>query len=214
LNRRPVSAYTGSMSALSSPDTTTANTGYCGILLAAGTGSRFDPAGVDNKLLAIPADLQQAIVLTAAANLLQTVPVLAVCRTPLLVPGLTAAGCSALICTEAGLGMSASLKYGLQHAAQAQGWIIALGDMPYVKPSTYAGLLAALKDGVDIAVPVYQGQRGNPVAFSRHHLSRLLAIEGDRGARQLLKEFSVQEIPVNDPGIHRDIDTRDDLHCR
>jgi len=202
------------MSALSSPDTTTANTGYCGILLAAGTGSRFDPAGVDNKLLAIPADLQQAIVLTAAANLLQTVPVLAVCRTPLLVPGLTAAGCSALICTEAGLGMSASLKYGLQHAAQAQGWIIALGDMPYVKPSTYAGLLAALKDGVDIAVPVYQGQRGNPVAFSRRHWSRLMALEGDRGGRQLLKEFSVQEIPVNDPGIHRDIDTRDDLHCR
>lgn len=208
---RPVSAYTGGMSALSHPDTLAANAGYCGILLAAGNGSRFDPAGVDNKLLAIPGDLQQAVVFVAASNMLQTVPVLAVCRTRLLVPELTAAGCTALICADAGLGMSASLKYGVQHAAQAQGWIIALGDMPYVKPSTYAGLLAALKDGVDIAVPVYQGQRGNPVAFSRRHLSRLMALEGDRGARQLLKEFPVREIPVNDPGIHRDIDTRDDL---
>ena len=208
---RPVSAYTGGMSALSHPDTLAANAGYCGILLAAGNGSRFDPAGVDNKLLAIPGDLQQAVVFVAASNMLQTVPVLAVCRTRLLVSELTAAGCTALICADAGLGMSASLKYGVQHAAQAQGWIIALGDMPYVKPSTYAGLLAALKDGVDIAVPVYQGQRGNPVAFSRRHLSRLMALEGDRGARQLLKEFPVREIPVNDPGIHRDIDTRDDL---
>lgn len=199
------------MSALFHPDTPAANAVYCGILLAAGNGSRFDPAGVDNKLLAIPGDLQQAVVFAAASNMLQTVPVLAVCRNPLLVPGLTAAGCTTLICADAGLGMSASLKYGVQHAAQAQGWIIALGDMPYVRPSTYAGLLAALKDGVDIAVPVYLGQRGNPVAFSRRHLSRLMALEGDRGARQLLKEFPVREIPVNDPGIHRDIDTRDDL---
>lgn len=202
------------MPAISDPAITLTDARYYGILLAAGKGSRFDPAGVDNKLLATPTDLNEAIVFAAARNMLQTLPVLAVCRTPLLVSGLTTAGCTTLICTEADLGMSASLKYGLQHAATAQGWIIALGDMPYVKPSTYAGLLAALKDGVDIAVPVYQGQRGNPVAFSRRHLSHLLALEGDRGARQLLKEFPVHEIPVNDPGIHRDIDTRDDLQSR
>lgn len=195
-------------------NTIAAQTCYYGILLAAGKGSRFDPAGVDNKLLAIPADMGEAVVLAAAGNMLKSLPVLAVCRTPVLAQELTAAGCTALICTDADLGMSASLKCGLQHTAQAGGWIIALGDMPYVKPSTYAGLLSALKDGVDIAVPVYQGQRGNPVAFSRHHLSRLLAIEGDRGARQLLKEFPVREVPVNDPGIHRDIDTRDDLQRR
>jgi molybdenum cofactor cytidylyltransferase len=40
---------------------------------------------------------------------------------------------------------------------------------------------------------------------------RLLEISGDTGARRLLQEYPVQNVPVLDPGIHRDVDTPADL---
>jgi len=49
------------------------------------------------------------------------------------------------------------------------------------------------------------------VAFSWRHRAALLQLRGDTGARALLQTFPVQQIPVNDRGIHRDIDTHDDL---
>jgi molybdenum cofactor cytidylyltransferase len=55
------------------------------------------------------------------------------------------------------------------------------------------------------------GRRGNPVGFGRVHLAALLALEGDQGARRLLQTCPVTEVPVEDPGIFRDIDTPADL---
>jgi molybdenum cofactor cytidylyltransferase len=98
--------------------------------------------------------------------------------------------------------------------AQAQGWIIGLADMPYVTSATVAALRDALAAGAAIAVPLYQGRRGNPVGFSGLHLAELLALQGDRGARALLAAHPVTEVAVDDPGILRDIDTAADLKAR
>jgi len=124
---------------------------------------------------------------------------------------LAALGCTLAVCEQAAAGMSASLMCGVRQAADAAGWIIALADMPFVQSTTYSALLAALHDRAELAVPTYAGQRGNPVAFSRQHRNALLQLSGDRGARQLLQQYPVLEIAVNDPGILRDIDTRADL---
>jgi molybdenum cofactor cytidylyltransferase len=58
---------------------------------------------------------------------------------------------------------------------------------------------------------VFEGRRGNPVAFGALHLPALLALTGEHGARSLLKSSSVVEVAVSDPGILRDIDTPNDL---
>ncbi|ASU39049.1 molybdopterin-guanine dinucleotide biosynthesis protein MobA [Herbaspirillum sp. meg3] len=186
---------------------------FVGLLLAAGKGSRFDPSGADNKLLAPLSDTDDCVVAAAARKLLAALPVVAVVNSLQgeVARRLAAMGCQVVECRDAGEGMSASLMCGIRHTKDATGWLIALGDMPHVQTSTHGGLLAALKDGVDLAVPVYLGKRGNPVAFGRKHLDGLLQLSGDRGARELLKSSPVNEIPVNDPGIHRDIDTRADL---
>jgi molybdenum cofactor cytidylyltransferase len=184
-----------------------------GILLAAGRGTRFDPTGVKNKLLA-PMANGDAVVQAAAKNLLAALPtVLAVVRpgVPELVSRLRALGCDVTECAAAEQGMANSLVHGLASMPDATGWIIALGDMPYVAPSTIAMLGEAIRKGADIAVPVHQGQRGNPVAFGSRHLPRLLQLQGDQGARSLLKLFPVVEIAVDDAGIVCDIDTESDL---
>ena len=186
-----------------------------GILLAAGSGRRFDASGTRNKLLAPLAD-GQIVVAAAARALLATLPhVIAVVRDR---EGDVAAllrdlGCHITSCPDAGLGMAASLVHGLRHIpADADAWVIALGDMPYVQAATVTLLCAAIEDGSTIAVPFYNGRRGNPVAFHHTHFDELMALRGDRGARSLLDTHNVTEVRVDDAGIFPDIDTSADLN--
>jgi molybdenum cofactor cytidylyltransferase len=185
-----------------------------GILLAAGRGRRFDPLGVRNKLLQ-PLGGGEPVVAASARNLLSILP-----RVIAVVPpqdggvadALRALGCEVTLCEEADSGMAASLVQGITCSLpQADSWLVALGDMPYVAPSTLRALLAALEEGADIAAPAFEGRRGNPVAFGARHLPALLALTGEHGARSLLRSAPVVEVAVDDPGILRDIDTPADL---
>lgn len=184
-----------------------------GILLAAGRGNRFDPTGARYKLLqSLPNG--EVVVAASARALLAAMPrVIAVVRpddaaTASLLRGL---GCEVVACANAADGMAASLACGVQHAQDANGWLIALADMPFVLPSTMAALAHAIGQGDRIAAPVHEGQRGNPVAFGRAHLPALLALAGDQGARSILKNNPVNDLTVNDPGILQDIDTPSDI---
>lgn len=189
--------------------------GIVGILLAAGRGSRFDPSGAQNKLLQAWPGAPGSVVGASAANLLGALPrVVAVVRpgTGAVADELENLGCEVVTCAQADTGMAASLACALEQAADAQGWIVALGDMPRVRADTIASIAAALAQGAGIAAPMYHGQRGNPVGFGRQHLPQLLALEGDQGARGILKQYPVQAVDVDDAGILQDIDTPGDLH--
>jgi molybdenum cofactor cytidylyltransferase len=177
-----------------------------GILLAAGRGRRFDPLGERNKLLVRLGE--RSIVAASAELLLSTMPRVVAVVAPSdggvadLLRGL---GCEVVVCPDADTGMAASLVCALRHTQDADGWIVGLGDMPHILPSTVHALAAALAAGDDIAAPVYQGRRGNPVAFSRLHLPALLALTGDEGARSIVRANPVREVAVNDPGVLLDI---------
>lgn len=183
-----------------------------GILLAAGSGTRFDATGRRNKLLA---DCGTGpVVVEAARRLLAAVPeVVAVVRADdhETARVLDAVGCRVSLIEHAGQGMSISLRHGLSCAAGARGWVVALGDMPFVQPATIRSLADALSAGANVAAPFRDGRRGNPVAFSHTHLPALMGLSGDRGARDLLATCFVTLVPVDDPGIFLDIDTAADL---
>lgn len=184
-----------------------------GILLAAGRGRRFDPLGERNKLLQrLPGG--EPVVVASARVLLAVLP-----RVVAVVPpddggvaeALRALGVEVSVCPEADSGMAASLVHAIRHSLPADGWLVALGDMPFVQPQTLRVLLDALGAGAGIAAPVQGGRRGNPVAFGAVHLPALLALEGEHGARALLQSAQVTLVAVEDPGIFRDIDTPADL---
>jgi len=189
--------------------------GVVGILMAAGRGRRFDPAGERNKLLqTLPSG--DPVVVASARKLLAALPrVIAV-----VAPGdggvaalLAALGCKVTVCPDADSGMAASLVHALRHSLpdMPDAWLVALGDMPHVAPSTLAALRDALLAGLPVVAPVHDGRRGNPVGFGRVHLDALLALEGDQGARRLLQTCPVTEVTVQDPGIFLDIDRPADL---
>lgn len=186
-----------------------------GILLAAGRGSRFDPTGARFKLLQVLPNGEVVASASARALLAAVQRVIAVVRPEDAATAslLRSLGCEVVACANAGDGMAASLVCGVQHSRDADGWLIALADMPYVQPTTMAALAHAVGQGeaAAIAAPLHEGQRGNPVAFGRAHLQALLALAGDQGARSILKNNPVNELTVNDPGILQDIDTPSDI---
>ena len=181
-----------------------------GILLAAGRGFRFG----SNKLLHPLAD-GTAMVVAAARHLLNALPhSMAVVR-----PGeeelarlLVAAGMELVVNHEAEEGMGVSLACGVAAAAQAEGWVIALADMPFIQPATIRGIVELLQQGALLAAPEYGGKRGHPVGFNRVLRGELEALQGDTGARMLLQRHTRQlrYLHVTDPGVLIDIDTLSD----
>lgn len=182
-----------------------------GVLLAAGSASRFG----GGKLLAALADGNPlgAVSFRNLRSALQDVCVVVRAEDPALRALFERDSATVVECADSHLGMSRSLVAGVRAAAGADGWVIALADMPFVKPGTIRALADALRAGAAIVAPVYHGRRGNPVGFSARFKEELLGVSGDEGGRAVLKRHAaeVQVIECDDPGILRDIDTREDL---
>jgi molybdenum cofactor cytidylyltransferase len=112
-------------------------------------------------------------------------------------------------CPRAEQGMGHSIACGVAASRQAEGWIIALADMPWVRARTIGRLRDALAGGAALAAPTHAGRRGNPVGFSRAYRDELLALRGDRGARGILArdQAVLSSVECEDPGVLRDVDT-------
>jgi molybdenum cofactor cytidylyltransferase len=181
------------------------------ILLAAGSGSRF---GGEKLLQPLPDGV--AIAAHAARNLLAALPsVVAVVRWSdfPLYDMLEQEGCQCTMFQGAARGMGASLAHGIVQARDADGWVIALADMPNVRPETIRSIVAALETGALIAAPSYGGRRGHPVGFAALLRQELLALDGDEGARAVVERHrgEVKLLECDDPGTLIDIDQRGDL---
>ena len=186
-----------------------------GLLLAAGSATRF---GSDKLRHELPHGV--AIAVQAARHLKQQIPrVVAVVRpdSTELISTLKSEGCEVVVCENAAEGMGASLACAARAAAHlhpgAGGYLVALGDMPFVRPTTIAAVRDALAAGAPLAAPYFRGRRGHPVALSSGFFKDLLALEGDQGAKKLVtaNQQKLVKIPVGDPGAIRDIDRPEDL---
>ncbi len=185
--------------------------GTVGLLLAAGAAARFG----GNKLLH-RLDDGRTLAETAAGHLLEALPSsIAVIRPDDDVLGalLRKTGMRVVTCPLAARGMGHSLACGVAASTQADAWVIALADMPYIHPDTLHRIVAALHAGSPIVAPYYSGHRGHPVAFSHASLDELLLLTGDVGARHLVERHldKVYRLEVDDVGILQDIDTSADL---
>ncbi len=126
---------------------------------------------------------------------------------------LRACGAEVVECQEAAVGMGHSLACGVRASTGAAGWVVALADMPFVRPETVVAVARALVSGAAIARPTYRGQPGHPVGFAARFGPELAALRGDRGARLLVEAHraDVTAIASADPGCARDLDRPDDL---
>ncbi|WP_347904897.1 nucleotidyltransferase family protein [Pseudomonas purpurea] len=181
------------------------------IVLAAGQGSRFRAVtGVEkDKLLAdcvgrdgaVRSVIEQVLV-NLPASLERRVLVTTEDR-PQVIRMAKAYGCETVLIKSTGMGDS--IAAGVAACPQLDGWLVVLGDMPFILPSSIERIVEGI--AVDtIRVPVQDGEFGHPVGFGRSFGVRLMALSGDRGAKLLFASAKVVEVVVDDPGVLWDVD--------
>lgn len=114
--------------------------------------------------------------------------------------------------TSLAAAVSALLVSSDPHHQQCKALALMLGDMPGVRAETLQALAGRARHD-NIVRPHHQGRAGHPVIFGRAFWPALAELQGDEGARALLRRYPshVVMLDVNDPGILTDVDTVEDL---
>ncbi len=114
-------------------------------------------------------------------------------------------------------GMGTSLAKGVQgiDPGDFSGIMVCLGDLPYLELGSVKGVLTRFCElnGTRIAIPVHEGRRGHPVVFPIRYRDSLATLEGDEGARSIIRQTSeyIELVTVDSGGVVRDFDLPDDL---
>ena len=182
-----------------------------GILLAAGGATRFGANKILHPLSDDECIGQRAA--TALANVVDHLCVVVPSAAPATAAAFQRHDWDVVVCPRAHDGMAYSLRCGIERSADAEAWLIALADMPFIAPATLRVLAQSLRRGSAIVVPEYAGRRGHPVGFSARFKNALSRLEGDVGANGVLAANPdlIEAIAVDDPGILLDINEPADL---
>ncbi|SHE70964.1 molybdenum cofactor cytidylyltransferase [Ferrithrix thermotolerans DSM 19514] len=179
-----------------------------GVLLAAGSGSRF--RGGQHKLLSsiegTPIVSRSILALYRSENLKYKIVVQGCVDLSPFVP----TGMNLLYndCWRDGMGTSLHLGVSFAREVDADFIVVGLGDQPFVTSSCWS-LLAAQR-GSQLAMACYNGMRRNPVRIGRELFDELPRT-GDEGARNLLRVMQDMVECIECEGSHYDIDTVEDL---
>jgi len=185
------------------------------ILLAAGTSRRM---GDDNKLLLPWKD--RTIVAATAANILAAgigeIIVVTGYEAPKITGALEGLRLRFIHNPAYNEGMTSSIQTGVR-GANGDGFMICLADMVLISPAEYAHLAAAWEKAHAsaphcIAIPEYQGEKGNPVILPATLREEILIHPEKEGCRQLVRRYHAHHLRIPMPNDHilRDIDRPED----
>jgi molybdenum cofactor cytidylyltransferase len=113
-------------------------------------------------------------------------------------------------------------RRGIAHSLRAaidllEGWkqvdavCVGLADQPKVGAEAYRRLSAAYDSGAVLAAASYAGVRANPVLIGRELWPQARELQGDEGARQLMRTHPVVDVECGDTGDPVDVDTAEAL---
>ena len=98
-------------------------------------------------------------------------------------------------------GLGTSIACGVDACPDCDGFLVALGDMPELRPDVVQALLSSFNDAAAILAPVYEAEPdrpGHPVLFGSAYREELSCLEGDEGARSVMvaNKDRIKLIPV------------------
>jgi CTP:molybdopterin cytidylyltransferase MocA/xanthine/CO dehydrogenase XdhC/CoxF family maturation factor len=185
-----------------------------GIVLAAGTSSRMGRNKLVESLDGV-AMVRRAVDAALASRL---DPILVVTGHEADKIGAALGGADVTFAHNADYreGLSSSLRAGIAAVpSDCDGAMILLGDMPGISPTLIDRLVTAFDpdQGRAICIACAGGQRGHPVLWSRGYFGEINALDGDKGARELLDRHTaaLHEIQADDDAPLTDIDTQEAL---
>ena len=178
------------------------------VVLAAGAGTRYGEPKAGARLPSGERFLDAVVRVAADAG---ARPVIAVVPPGFTIPG-RARGVENL---EPESEQITSIRLGVAALANApvEGALVWPVDHPFVLIES----VLAVADGyrrtqAPIVIPTYDGRRGHPAFFARDTWPDLMTVASG-GARAVVRAYAsqVHELPVPDPGVVLDIDTRSDM---
>jgi molybdenum cofactor cytidylyltransferase len=183
----------------------------CGLILAAGAGTRFgeEPAGklladLDGRPL-----LDHAIAAQCAVAELERVVVVLGASADAVLRAVDFMRAEPVVCGRWHEGQSASLRHGVSFLAAggATKVIVTLGDQPRMTPE----LIARFVPEPGGTRAVYEGRPGHPVVLGPEQMEAIAGLRGDRGAGGLLA--GGRSIECGRAASARDVDTPEDLEA-
>jgi molybdenum cofactor cytidylyltransferase len=114
-------------------------------------------------------------------------------------------------------GIGSSVRMGITALDDdADGALVALGDMPWVNTEVINRLVDAFTTGgeLSIFIPMFGRKRGNPVLWGSQHFPELLALAGDVGGKALFHRHAeaICYVDVESASVNIDVDTPEALH--
>jgi molybdenum cofactor cytidylyltransferase len=180
-----------------------------GVVLAAGEGSRFGGpkqlAELDGRPL-----LEHALAAMRAVPAVDPLVVVLGAHAEEIRAKVDMLDYEVVVCDRWQEGQSASLRAGLEAIGDVDGALIVLGDQPRITPQVIAMMVDHF-DGTRTVRAVYDGQPGHPVILTRELIRAAKALEGDVGARELLRDAPVRRIEAGRLCRADDVDTPADL---
>ena len=188
-----------------------------GIILAAGASRRM---GSLNKLLAFIAGkpLVRYAVEAFVATSLSPIIVVIGYEADKVAAALEGLPVQLVVNPDHAAGQGSSVGAGVEAIGdKITDVMIGLGDMPLL-PSTLLDSLIHTHIGHEghvrnITIPVFEGQRGNPVLWGKTFFPELITLASDRGGRQLLNDHKAAQhlVACDHSSVLRDVDTVDAL---
>jgi molybdenum cofactor cytidylyltransferase len=181
-----------------------------GLVLAAGAGTRF---GAEPKQLADVSGrplLEWAVRAQCAVSELSRVMVVLGSRASEVLSGVRFGRAETVVCPSWESGQAWSLRCGVAAlleggAGEVSKVVVTLGDAPLVTPE----VIRLFVDAPPRSRAVYGGRPGHPVVLGPEEISALATLDGDEGARGLLR--GGPEVEVGHLCSGRDVDTPEDL---
>ncbi len=182
----------------------------CGLVLAAGAGTRF---GERSKLLAELDGrplLEHAVAAQCAVADLERVAVVLGAFAEEILSRVDFLRAEPVVCERWEEGQALSLRCGIDHLT-AQGnvsrVIVTLGDQPRVTPALIERFLGEPPG----TRAVFGGVPGHPVVLGPVQMRAIAGLRGDHGASKLLQGGAT--IECGDSSAVRDVDTPEDLEA-
>lgn len=194
---------------------TAASSNVAGVVLAAGSSSRFG-AGQPKQLVEVAGEaLVRRVCRVALSSRLAEVVVVVGHASAAVRASLAGLDLRVTENPEWAAGQSGSVRRGLAAIrAKATAALFLVCDQPLLTARVLDDLIAAYEaTGGPIVVATAGERRGSPVLFGRELFAELAGITGDRGGRQLYDRHpdGIVEVPIADPLLLADVDTPSEL---
>lgn len=178
------------------------------ILLAAGNSKRFN----GNKLLAIYKEKPMYMHIVDKVRNVNVDKIICVTQYQQIKEELSNVKINVVMNKNSDLGISSSIKLGINFDKNADGYMFMVCDQPFILEKTLNRLIDNFINGEKGIVCVGFGdKKGNPVIFSKKYINELLSLEGDTGGKIILKRHldDLKIVEINNEIELVDIDTKE-----